>query len=165
MRKVGIVLGSKSDLDKARPAADIFERFGVPYSVRILSAHRTPVEAEQFASSAAENGFGAIIAVAGKAAHLGGVLAAATTLPVVALPVSTSFLDGLDSVLSILPMPSGVPVAVMGVNAGVNAALFCVRMLAVGDEALTAKYKEYTESMRKQTLADDAAVRAEFDKP
>lgn len=96
--------------------------------------------------------------MAGKAAYLGGVLAAATTLPVVALPVSTSFLDGLDSVLSILPMPSGVPVAVMGVNAGVNAALFCVRMLAVDDCALDKKYTDYVKSMREKTLADDEEI-------
>ena len=155
MRKVAIVLGSKSDWDKAKPIVETLEQFGVPYSARILSAHRTPDEAAEFARNAKKDGYGAIIAVAGKAAHLGGVLAAATTLPVVALPVSTSFLDGLDSVLSILPMPSGVPVAVMGVNAGANAALFCVRMLAVDDEALDKKYVAYVASMREKTLADD----------
>lgn len=164
MRKVGIVLGSKSDFDKVKPAIDIFEQFGVPFSARILSAHRTPEEAAEFAHTAEQNGYGAIIAVAGKAAHLGGVLAAATTLPVVALPVSTSFLDGLDSVLSILPMPSGVPVAVMGVNAGANAALFCVRMLAVGDKALTEKYNKYVAEMRDKTLADDAELQKQLNK-
>ena len=160
MRKVAIILGSKSDFDKAKPIVDTLEQFGVPYSARILSAHRTPDEAAEFAKSAKANGYGAIIAVAGKAAHLGGVLAAATTLPVVALPVSTSFLDGLDSVLSILPMPSGVPVAVMGVNAGVNAALFCVRMLAVDDATLDKKYVDYVASMREKTLADDKALQS-----
>lgn len=158
MRKIAIVLGSKSDLDKVKPAVEIFDRFGVPYTARILSAHRTPDEAAEFARSAKDNGYGAIIAVAGKAAHLGGVLAAATTLPVVALPVSTSFLDGLDSVLSILPMPSGVPVAVMGVNSGANAALFCVRMLAADDATLTDKYLKYVAEMREKTLADDAEL-------
>lgn len=158
MRSVAIILGSKSDFDKAKPIVDTLEQFGVPYSARILSAHRTPDEAAEFARTAKANGYGAIIAVAGKAAHLGGVLAAATTLPVVALPVSTSFLDGLDSVLSILPMPSGVPVAVMGVNAGVNAALFCVRMLAVDDADLDKKYADYVKSMREKTLADDAEL-------
>lgn len=158
MRKVAIVMGSKSDWDKAKPIVDTLEQFGVPYSARILSAHRTPDEAAEFARTAKANGYGGIIAVAGKAAHLGGVLAAATTLPVVALPVSTSFLDGLDSVLSILPMPSGVPVAVMGVNAGVNAALFCIRMLAVDDNALDKKYAEYVKSMREKTLADDDKI-------
>lgn len=155
MRKIAIVMGSKSDFDKIKPAIEILDKFVVPYTVRVLSAHRTPDEAAEFARNAKKNGYGAIIAVAGKAAHLGGVLAAATTLPVVALPVSTSFLDGLDSVLSILPMPSGVPVAVMGVNAGANAALFCVRMLAVDDAALDKKYVDYVESMREKTLADD----------
>ena len=158
MRKIAIVMGSKSDLDKAKPAIEIFDKFGVPYTVRVLSAHRTPDEAAEFARTAKKNGYGAIIAVAGKAAHLGGVLAAATTLPVVALPVSTSFLDGLDSVLSILPMPSGVPVAVMGVNSGANAALFCVRQLAVEDSALDKKYADYVKSMREKTLADDEEI-------
>ncbi len=162
MRSVAIVMGSKSDLDKAKPAVEVLKQFGVPYTVRVLSAHRTPDEAMAFAAGAADNGYGAIIAVAGKAAHLGGVLAAATTLPVVALPVSTSFLDGLDSVLSILPMPSGVPVAVMGVNAGANAGLFCVRMLAAGDKALTEKYKAYVADMRAKTLADDEAVSSQI---
>ena len=164
MRRIALVMGSDSDADKIKPAVEIFDKFGVGYSVRVLSAHRTPDEAAEFARSAQKDGFGAIIAVAGKAAHLGGVLAAATTLPVVALPVSTSFLDGLDSVLSILPMPSGVPVAVMGVNSGANAALFCVRMLAADDKALTDKYLAYVADMRKKTLAADAAIQAEFNK-
>ncbi len=155
MRKVAIVMGSKSDEDKINPAVAVLAEFGIPYEVRVLSAHRTPVEAAEYAAGAQKAGIGAIIAVAGKAAHLGGVLAASTTLPVVALPVSTSFLDGLDSVLSILPMPSGVPVAVVGVNAGANAALFCVRMLAVGDKALTEKYESYVKKMHDKTLEDD----------
>lgn len=162
MRKIAVVMGSKSDFDKVKPIIEIFDNFGVEYSVRVLSAHRTPDEAIEFARLARKNGYAAIIAVAGKAAHLGGVLAAATTLPVVALPVSTSFLDGLDSVLSVLPMPSGVPVAVMGVNAGTNAALFCVRMLAADDETLTKKYEGYVAEMRSKTLADDAALQSEF---
>ena len=158
MRKVAIVMGSKSDADKAKPAVEILKKFGIEYTVRVLSAHRTPDEAAEFARSARANGFGAIIAVAGKAAHLGGVLAAATTLPIVALPVQTSFLDGLDSVLSILPMPSGVPVAVVGVNAGANAALFCVRCLAADDDKLTKKYLDYVKEMHDNTLADDAEI-------
>ncbi len=155
-------MGSKSDLEKVKPATEVLDKFGVEYSVRVLSAHRTPDEAAEFAKTARDNGFGAIIAVAGKAAHLGGVLAAATTLPVVALPVETSFMGGLDSVLSILPMPSGVPVAVMGVNGGTNAALFCVRMLAADDDGLNAKYVAYADGMRRKTLDDDAAVQKEF---
>lgn len=162
MKKIAVIMGSKSDLEKAKQATDIFDKFGVPYTVRVLSAHRTPDEAAEFARCARANGYAAIIAVAGKAAHLGGVLAAATTLPVVALPVSTSFLDGLDSVLSILPMPSGVPVAVMGVNSGANAALFCVRVLAASDDALDKKYENYVADMRSATLADDRAVSAMF---
>ena len=162
MQKIAIVMGSKSDFDKVKPVIETLNSFGVPYATRVLSAHRTPDEAAEFARSARKNGYGAIIAVAGKAAHLGGVLAAATTLPVVALPVSTSFLDGLDSVLSILPMPSGVPVAVMGVNAGANAALFCVRMLASTDDALNKKYEAYVKEMREKTLADDAKLQTEL---
>ncbi len=163
MLKVAIVMGSKSDFDKVKPMVDVFDVFGVPFEARVLSAHRTPVEAAEFAESAALGGFGVIVAVAGKAAHLGGVLAAHTTLPVVALPVSTSFLDGLDSVLSILPMPAGIPVAVMGVNAGQNAALFCVRMLAAGDAELTDKYEAYVADMHKTTLAADASLGSEID--
>ena len=162
MLNVAIIMGSRSDLDKAKPALDTLKSFGVGTELRVLSAHRTPDEAIEFARSAKANGFGAIIAVAGKAAHLGGVLAAATTLPVVALPVSTSFLDGLDSVLSILPMPSGIPVAVMGVNGGVNAALFCVRILAATDSGLTEKYEKYVADMRAKTLEDDKALAAEY---
>ena len=158
MLKVAIVMGSKSDFDKVKPMVDVFDVFGVPFEARVLSAHRTPVEAAEFAESAALGGFGVIVAVAGKAAHLGGVLAAHTTLPVVALPV-----DGLDSVLSILPMPAGIPVAVMGVNAGQNAALFCVRMLAAGDAELTDKYEAYVADMHKTTLAADASLGAEID--
>ncbi|MCH5164787.1 MAG: 5-(carboxyamino)imidazole ribonucleotide mutase [Clostridiales bacterium] len=164
MRKIAIVMGSKSDFDKVKPVIETLDKFGVQYTVRVLSAHRTPDEAAEFAKSAKKEGYGAIIAVAGKAAHLGGVVAAATTLPVVALPVSTSFLDGLDSVLSILPMPSGIPVAVMGVNAGANAALFCVRILATDDKVLSDKYDKYVEDMRKKTLDDDAALQAELGK-
>ncbi len=155
-------MGSKSDEEKIKPAVDILNEFGVPFEVRVLSAHRTPVEAEEFAKSARSGGFGAIIAVAGKAAHLGGVLAAATTLPVIALPVQTSFLDGLDSVLSILPMPSGVPVAVVGVNAGANAALICVRMLAAFDDKLNEKYLDYVKSLRDKTLSDDAEIKRRY---
>ncbi|MCH5158572.1 MAG: 5-(carboxyamino)imidazole ribonucleotide mutase [Clostridiales bacterium] len=164
MRKVAIIMGSKSDIEKVKPAVKTLDEFGVGYTVRVLSAHRTPVEAAEFAESARDNGYGAIIAVAGKAAHLGGVLAAATTLPVIALPVETSLMGGLDSVLSILPMPNGVPVAVVGVNAGVNAALIAVRMLAADNDALTKKYLEYVKSMRDKTLADDAAVMKELTK-
>ncbi len=164
MRKVAVVMGSKSDLEKVKPAVKVLDDFGVPYTVRVLSAHRTPDEAAEFARSARGEGFGAIIAVAGKAAHLGGVLAAATTLPVIALPVETSLMGGLDSVLSILPMPSGVPVAVVGVNAGANAALICVRMLAADDDNLTAKYLDYVRGMREKTLADDAEIMKEFKK-
>ena len=164
MKKIAIVMGSKSDLEKVKPAVKTLDEFGVPYTVRVLSAHRTPDEAADFARNARGDGYGAIIAVAGKAAHLGGVLAAATTLPVIALPVETSLMGGLDSVLSILPMPSGVPVAVVGVNAGANAALICVRMLASYDDALNDKYLAYVKSMRDKTLADDAAVMKELNK-
>lgn len=162
MKKIAIVMGSKSDLEKVKPAVSVLKEFCVPYEVRVLSAHRTPDEAAAFARNARGNGFGAIIAVAGKAAHLGGVLAAATTLPVVALPVQTSFLDGLDSVLSILPMPSGVPVAVMGVNSGTNAGLFCVRMLAASDDKLNDRYEAYVKNMHDKTLEDDKLVASEL---
>ncbi|MCH5161569.1 MAG: 5-(carboxyamino)imidazole ribonucleotide mutase [Clostridiales bacterium] len=164
MKKIAIIMGSKSDEDKIKPAVEVLDSFGVEYEVRVLSAHRTPEAAADFAAHARDNGFCAIIAVAGKAAHLGGVLAAATTLPVVALPVQTSFLDGLDSVLSILPMPSGVPVAVVGVNAGANAALTCVRIIAAFDDAVNKKYIEYVNTMRDKTLSDDEQIRNRYSK-
>lgn len=164
MQKVAVVMGSKSDFDVAAPCIKTLKKFGVLPVVRVLSAHRTPDEAIEFAQNAESEGIGAIVAVAGKAAHLGGVLAANTVRPVIALPVKTSFLDGLDSVLSILPMPSGIPVAVVGVNAGENAGLLAVKMLAIGDKTLAEKLKAYSKEMHDGVIKADGDIQAEVDK-
>ena len=130
--------------------------------MRVISAHRTPAAAEQFASHAAENGFGVLIAGAGKAAHLGGVLAAYTTLPVIGVPIKTSMMGGLDSLLSIVQMPSGIPVATVGVNGAANAGILAAQMLAVGDEALTARLASFKEEMARSVAEKDAKVCAQM---
>lgn len=127
MKKVAVIMGSDSDFPVVRGALVQLKKFGVPFEARVLSAHRTPAEAEEFAKHAEENGFGVIIAAAGKAAHLGGVLAAQTILPVIGLPIKSSFMDGLDSLLSIVQMPAGIPVATVGVGAADNAACWQCR--------------------------------------
>ena len=139
MKKVGIIMGSDSDLDVVKKAFDTLDKFDVPYEVHVFSAHRTPIQAKQFAETAAQNGFGAIIAAAGKAAHLAGAIAANTVLPVVGIPVKSSTLDGIDALLSTVQMPSGIPVATVAIDGAVNAALLCVQILAVSDEKLSEK--------------------------
>ncbi|MGM9537149.1 MAG: 5-(carboxyamino)imidazole ribonucleotide mutase [Candidatus Onthomonas sp.] len=158
MKKVAVIMGSDSDLPVMQEAVDKLKLFGIPYEVRVISAHRTPAAAEQFASHAAENGFGVLIAGAGKAAHLGGVLAAYTTLPVIGVPIKTSMMGGLDSLLSIVQMPSGIPVATVGVNGAANAGILAAQMLAVGDEALTAKLAAFKEDMARSVAEKDAKV-------
>ena len=133
MKKVGIVMGSKSDLPIVEKATAVLDEFSVPYVLRILSAHRTPEEVAAFAKNARRDGVGVIIAAAGKAAALPGAIAAETTLPVIGLPIKSSFLDGLDSLLSMTQMPSGIPVAAVGTDAAQNAALLAVQMLAIED--------------------------------
>ena len=139
MKKVGIIMGSDSDLPVVQKAVDTLKGLEIPYEVHIYSAHRTPVEARDFAVNARANGFGAIIAAAGMAAHLAGAIAANTTLPVIGIPCKGPVLDGLDALLSTVQMPSGVPVATVAVNGAVNAALLCAQILAVEDVALAAK--------------------------
>lgn len=139
MKKVGIVMGSDSDLPIIRKATDMLKSLDIPFEVHIYSAHRTPEEARQFALSARENGFGAIIAAAGMAAHLAGAIAANTTLPVIGIPCSSSNLDGLDALLSTVQMPTGIPVATVAVNGGGNAALLAAQIIAVEDKELAAK--------------------------
>lgn len=162
MKKVAVIMGSDSDLPVMQEAVDKLKLFGIPYEVRVISAHRTPAAAEQFASQAAENGFGVLIAGAGKAAHLGGVLAAYTTLPVIGVPIKTSMMGGLDSLLSIVQMPSGIPVATVGVNGAANAGILAAQMLAVGDEALTAKLASFKEEMARSVADKDAKVCAQM---
>ena len=162
MKKVAVIMGSDSDLPVMQEAVDKLKLFGIPYEVRVISAHRTPAAAEQFASHAAENGFGVLIAGAGKAAHLGGVLAAYTTLPVIGVPIKTSMMGGLDSLLSIVQMPSGIPVATVGVNGAANAGILAAQMLAVGDEALTSKLASFKEEMARSVAEKDAKVCAQM---
>lgn len=159
MKKVGILMGSKSDYDVVKQAIDVLKDFGVEAEVRIISAHRTPDEADEYASTARDRGLGVIIAAAGKAAHLGGVLAARTTLPIIGLPIQTSMMGGLDSLLSIVQMPQGVPVASVGVGAGLNAGLLAVQMLAIEDTALAQKFSAYKQNMADKIRKDDEALK------
>ena len=153
--KVAVVMGSKSDFEVVKPCISALKKFGVGTEVRVISAHRTPEEAHEFATCASSRGVEVIVGVAGKAAHLAGVLAASTTLPVIALPVQTSMMGGLDSLLSMVQMPSGIPVATVGVNAGENAGLLAVQMLALKYPALSKKLADYKEEMRKKIGRDD----------
>ena len=151
MKKVGIVMGSDSDLPIIKKATDMLKALEIPFEVHIYSAHRTPVEARDFALFARENGFGAIIAAAGLAAHLAGAIAANTTLPVIGIPCASSYLDGMDALLSTVQMPSGIPVATVAINGGANAALLCAQILAVEDKELAAR-------LDAKRAADAAAV-------
>ena len=162
MAKVAVLMGSKSDLAVVKPAVKVLKDFGVEAEVRVISAHRTPDEAHEFAGSAKENGFEAIICAAGKAAHLGGVVAAYTTLPVIGLPVKTDMMGGLDSLLSIVQMPSGIPVATVGVNAGENAGLLALQMLGIKYPEIAEKLSAYKSSMKDKIAADDAALLLEL---
>lgn len=162
MKKIGIVMGSKSDLAVVKPAYEIIKEFGVECVVRVLSAHRTPTEACEFSENAEKEGICTIIAAAGKAAHLAGVIAGHTTLPVIGLPIKSSTMDGLDSLLSTVQMPNGIPVATVAINAGVNAGLLAIQILALSDEILSKKLKEYKQKMRDGVLKDDAAILGEL---
>lgn len=153
--KVAVIMGSKSDFEVVKPCIAALDKFGVEREVRVISAHRTPEEAHEFAFSAKSRGVEVIIGVAGKAAHLAGVLAASTTLPVIALPVQTSMMGGLDSLLSMVQMPSGIPVATVGVNGGENAGLLAVQMLALKYPELDKKLEEYKKEMREKINRDD----------
>jgi 5-(carboxyamino)imidazole ribonucleotide mutase len=162
MKKVGIVMGSDSDRDVAKKAVDILKELEVPYEVHVYSAHRTPSEAAEFAKHAKENGFGALICIAGMAAHLGGVMAAYTTLPVVGVPVRSAGLGGLDALLATVQMPSGIPVATVAVDGAANAALLCCEMFALGDPELSAKLEARRESSRAKVLEKNARIEEEF---
>lgn len=155
-------MGSDSDLPVVQGCMDKLSQFGVPFDVRVISAHRTPAAAEKLAKNAITDGYGVIIAAAGKAAHLGGVLAAYTTLPVIGVPIKSSFMDGLDSLLSMVQMPSGIPVATVAVNGAENAAILAVQMLALGEPALTEKLEKFKADMQAKVEAKDAAVSAQF---
>ena len=158
MKKVGIIMGSASDLPVVKKAQEVLDGLGVPNEMHIYSAHRTPVEARQFAESARENGFGVIIAAAGMAAHLAGAIAANTTLPVIGIPCAGPCMDGLDALLSTVQMPTGIPVATVAVNGGANAALLAAQILAVEDAALAEKLDAKRASDAKAVLEKDAGI-------
>ena len=163
-KKVGIVMGSDSDLPIVKKAMDMLDSFGVKYEVHVYSAHRTPDEASVFASTARENGFGAIIAAAGMAAHLAGAIAARTTLPVIGIPCKSSCFDGMDALLSTVQMPTGISVATVAVNGAANAALLAIQMLAIEDEALQEKLDAKRVSDAQKVLEKNDAVSAEYNK-
>lgn len=162
--KVGILMGSDSDLPIIRKAVDTLVSLDIPYEVHVYSAHRTPAEAAEFARNARDNGFGAIIAAAGMAAHLAGAVAAQTTLPVIGIPCKSVNLDGIDALLSTVQMPSGIPVATVAIDGGVNAALLCAQIFALSDPALAEKLIAKRAADREKVLAKDAAVAAELNK-
>lgn len=162
MKKVGILMGSDSDLPIVKKAIDTLDALAIPYEVHVYSAHRTPLEAAQFAKSARENGFGAIIAAAGMAAHLAGAVAAQTTLPVIGIPCASAYLDGMDALLSTVQMPGGIPVATVAINGAVNAALLCAQIFAVEDSDLAKKLDDKRASDAKKVLEKDNAVAQQF---
>ena len=151
-------MGSKSDFSVVEPAVKILKKFGVETEVRVISAHRTPDEAHEYASKARENGVEVLICAAGKAAHLGGVIASLTTLPVIGLPVKTDMMGGLDSLLSIVQMPAGIPVATVGVNAGENAGLLALQILGIKYPEIEKQLIEYKAAMKAKINADDQAL-------
>lgn len=160
-KKVAVVMGSDSDLDTMRACMKRLKAFGVPFEVHVISAHRTPAAAEQFASSAREKGFGVIIAAAGKAAHLAGVLAAYTTLPVIGVPIKTSMMGGLDSLLSMVQMPKGIPVACVAVGGADNAAILAAQMLALSDDGLSGTLSQFKTDMALEVMDKDQKIQME----
>ena len=163
MKKVAVIMGSKSDLRiVSKPIAKLKE-FGVSYEAHVMSAHRTPTQAAEFASTARDNGFGVVIAAAGKAAHLAGVLAGHTTLPVIGIPVKSSTFDGLDALLATVQMPSGVPVATVAVDGAENAALLAIQMLSLSDDDLAQKLKSAKEKMEQGVIKADAELQQELE--
>lgn len=162
MKKIGIVMGSDSDLPIVRKAADTLKSFDIPFEIHVYSAHRTPEEARAFAVGARENGFGAIIAAAGMAAHLAGAIAANTTIPVIGIPCKSTNLDGLDALLSTVMMPSGIPVATVAIDGATNAALLAAQILSVSDPSIAAKLDEKRKIDAQKVLEKDQKVILEF---
>ncbi len=162
MKRIAVIMGSDSDLPVAEKAINTLAAYGVPYEVHVYSAHRTPVEAKQFAETARENGFGAIICLAGMAAHLAGAFAANTTLPVVGVPVKSTNLDGLDALLSTVQMPTGIPVATVAIDGAANAALLCIQMLAIEDAELADKLNRARAEGAAKVLAKNRAIEQKY---
>ncbi len=163
MKKVGIIMGSDSDLPVVKKAAATLRELEIPFETHVYSAHRTPEEAGNFAKNAIEKGFGVIIAVAGMAAHLAGAIAANTTLPVIGIPCRGGALDGLDALLSTVQMPTGIPVATVAIGGGSNAALLAAQILAVGDTELAGRLQKKRENDRKTVLEKDAGIEARLE--
>ena len=162
MKKAAIIMGSDSDLKAMQGAMDALKALEIPYAVRILSAHRTPEAASEFARTARDNGYGVIIAAAGKAAHLAGAMAAGTILPVIGVPMKSSTLDGLDALLSTVQMPSGMPVATVAIDGATNAALLAAQILALSDEALSERFAAYRAAQTARVLEKDERISAEY---
>ncbi len=162
MKKIAVIMGSDSDLPVAEKAINTLASYEVPYEVHVYSAHRTPVEAKAFAETARENGFGAIICLAGMAAHLAGAFAANTTLPVVGVPVKSTNLDGLDALLSTVQMPTGIPVATVAIDGAANAALLCIQMLAIEDKALAEKLNKARAEGAAKVLQKNRAIEQKY---
>ncbi len=158
MKKVAVIMGSDSDWSVVQKAVMVLKSFEVPHEVHVMSAHRTPAAASQFAASAEENGFGVIIAAAGMAAHLAGVLAAHTTIPVIGIPIQSGGLGGLDALLATVQMPTGIPVATVAVNGAANAAHLAMQMLALSDNNLAEKLKTNKQKMQEEVLQKDAKM-------
>ncbi len=158
MKKIGILMGSDSDLPIIKKATKVLDDLKIPYTVNIYSAHRTPEQARDFALNARANGYGALIAAAGMAAHLAGAIAANTTLPVIGIPCASQYLDGMDALLSTVQMPSGIPVATVAINGGANAALLAAQILAVEDQDLAKKLDDMRKEAAEAVLKKDADV-------
>lgn len=163
MKKVAVIMGSDSDLPVLKGAFDQLKKLEIPFEAHVYSAHRTPAEAAAFARSAREQGFGVLIAAAGKAAHLAGVLAAHTTLPVIGIPIKSSTLDGLDALLATVQMPKGIPVATVAIDGADNAAFLAIQMLALSDEALAEKLAEYKVKMTREVMEKNDKLQKEIE--
>ncbi len=164
MKKVAIVMGSDSDLNAVRPAALMLRKLEIPFTMRIISAHRTPEAAASFAKNAAAEGFGVIIAAAGKAAHLAGAMAANTPLPVIGIPIKSSTLDGLDALLATVQMPSGMPVATVAIDGAQNAAILAAQILALGDGALFGRVEALRAEQTRKVIEKDEQMQRDIDK-
>lgn len=162
MKKIGIIMGSDSDLPVCEKAIDVLKEFEVPFEVHVYSAHRTPEQAKDFSINARKNDFGAIIAAAGKAAHLAGAIAANTTIPVIGIPVKSSTLDGLDALLSTVQMPTGIPVATVAIDGAANAALLAIQILSVSDEALAKKLNDKRKKDTENVLSKNEKIEENF---
>lgn len=162
VKKVAIIMGSDSDLPIVQKTVDRLSAFNIPYTLHVFSAHRTPLQAAEFASRAIENGYGVIISAAGMAAHLGGVLASYTTLPIIGIPISGKVLDGMDALYSTVQMPPGVPVASMAINGGENAAIFASQILALNEPEIAKQLVEYKKQMEEKVLLKNQAIEEKY---